>query len=82
MEELTTYVYLVDGELNVGTLVDYAKAWERAHYADLGVSNEVRTWDASYKVEVEFEGTDGEAWMHYKLAVNGEEAYVTIDGLA
>lgn len=40
----TTFVYLVEGEPHVGTVSDYAKAAEAAHYAGLDLCGVVFTF--------------------------------------
>lgn len=45
--ELTRFVYLVEGELQVGTIEDYAKAVESAHYNGMSVNSTVWIADSS-----------------------------------
>jgi hypothetical protein len=82
-DEPTQYVFLVEGDMQVGTLDDYAKAWEGAYYSSGHVSPDVRTWSgASFNVSVEPLGNDKDSWMRYRLSVGDEAAFVTIDGRA
>lgn len=78
----TRYVFFDEGGLHVGTLRDYAKAWEDSHYSGFYLSPEVRSWYATYHVQVRYVGTDDNDYLHYRLTANDETAYAVIDGRA
>lgn len=82
------FVYLVYGELAVGTLADWAKAWEHQHYSgDDDLSQELVTWTRreGYRVVVDrLSGLQGDedGYIHYRVWAAGEQASVRIDGRA
>ncbi len=69
---LTTFVFLVEGEPYVGTVVDLAKALENAHYADLNVDRTVWTF-ANGKPEACVVQTQGSSYNE------DDYAYVTVE---
>ncbi|TDD31653.1 hypothetical protein E1287_25675 [Actinomadura sp. KC06] len=76
------YVWRDGGDLQLGTLADYARTWERGIYDDCReeLSAELRTWDEVYQLTVESLGTDDADWMRYRLVVANEAVLVGIDG--
>jgi len=81
-EHLTKYVYFDEDGLHIGTLRDYAKAWEHAHYHGYYLSSEVRTWYGSYPVTITRIGVDDNDYLHYRLTANDETVFAVIDGRA
>ncbi|AEW92961.1 hypothetical protein SCATT_05900 [Streptantibioticus cattleyicolor NRRL 8057 = DSM 46488] len=77
-DELTQFVFLVDGNLACGTIVDYARHWESAHYSGDCISPEVRTWTAAFTVCVERVPVTGDR-VRYRLSVGTQRAWVTLD---
>ncbi|MEA2702137.1 MAG: hypothetical protein QOD63_82 [Actinomycetota bacterium] len=87
---MTSFVYLVEGEPHVGTVTDYAKAVEEAHYADLMVDNTVWTFvdGKPQPIAVQFPTTGGydeNDWLHLTIEVelvkgDPEVATIRIDG--
>ncbi|WP_238431643.1 hypothetical protein [Streptomyces cavernae] len=79
----TRCVFLVEAEMQVGTLTDYSKHWEAAHYSGGHVSPYVCTWGgAAFTVGVEHLGTSEDSWMRYRLSVGDDTVFVTLDGRA
>ena len=81
-DELARYVFFDEAGLHVGTLSDYAKAWEDASAFGYYLSGEVRTWYATHTVDVTYIGTDDNDYRHYRLTANDETVYAAIDGRA
>ena len=88
-EQITqSLVYLVEGEPYIGTVNDYAKAVENAHYSGIGVDNTVWTFDADGKpvpTRVQFSGGDKfneDDYAYLTIRVGADEATVKIDGRA
>jgi hypothetical protein len=78
------YAYLVAGELTSGTLADWARAWEHAHYSgEADPGTELRPWDGEpVHVEVEHDHTDEKNYRYYRIRAGEEEVVATIDGHA
>lgn len=81
------FVYMLYGELAVGTLADWAKAWEHQHYSgDDDLSTELVTWSRrdGYRVMVDrltpFSGVH--EWIDFRVWAAGEMVQVRIDGRA
>lgn len=83
------YAWVEDGELTAGTLDKFARSWEHAHYSgypDLR-GDTLLTWDGvgepvQHKVRVTQRGVDEQDYIGYEISVNGETAFVSIDGRA
>ncbi|WP_344547390.1 hypothetical protein [Actinomadura fulvescens] len=74
------YAWQSDGHLCVGTLAEYATAWEQGHcYGDLELSAELRTWSETYPLQVRPLTTD-DNWISYQLAAGNESVNLSIDG--
>lgn len=88
--ERPTFIYSVEGEPAVGTLVDYANARAQAHYADLAVSSDILVvkhdgvgWIIStHEVVAESTPYDENDYAYLTLKVLGDEVTVQIDGRA
>lgn len=85
------FIYQVDGELALGTLADWAKAWEHGHYSgDVLLSDVLRTWkrnDPGYAVHVDRltplrEVAANDDYVDYRICAAGEQVKVRIDGRA
>lgn len=82
------FVYLMYGELAVGTLADWAKAWEHQHYSgDDDLSGELVTWTnrQGYKVTVDRVSPlagDEDGRITHRVWAAGETVFVHIDGRA
>ncbi|MBD3004521.1 hypothetical protein [Streptomyces sp. 5-10] len=80
-----TYVYRIDGELAVGTLANWAKAWEHSQYSDIHVEAELVTWGHRDGFSVQVDRLpDGEDdyYIDYRVWAAGETASARIDGRA
>lgn len=81
------YVYTVDQEMTVGTLADWAKAWQHDQYSGaLDLSFELRTWaryGPGYSVHIDRTTPLAEGdWLDYRVWAAGEQVTVRIDGRA
>lgn len=82
------YAYVVDEVLTVGTLADWAKAWEHDQYAgDIQLSFELCTWarrSRGYSVHIAHlpREDNGADWLDYRVWAAGEQVTVRIDGRA
>jgi len=85
------YVYRVSGELTLGTLADWASAWEHQQYAgEPELSSTLLTWgnrQPGFHVHVDRLTTVDDAeqngqWITYRVWAAGEAAFVTLDGLS
>lgn len=77
------YVWQEGGHLTVGTLCDYAQAWQLAVMSGdrAALSTEVRTWSESFHVTVKNLGVDDEEdFMRYLLEIGNESVRVHVDG--
>ena len=88
-EEPMRFTYLVDRDLTVGTLADWAKVWERDQYSnDVHLPPTLITWahrDPGYPVMVDrLSGLHGDedGYIHYRVWAAGEQVKVRIDGRA
>lgn len=83
-KEPVSYTYQVEGTWTIGTLADYAKAWEQWYYGSIHLSPTVRDGDGTHhRVHVVERSRDAENDnLYLKLSANGETAHVTIDGRA
>lgn len=85
------FIYRVDRELALGTLADWAKAWEHGHYSsDVLLSDVLRTWDRhdpGYAVQVDRltplrAVAENDDYVDYRVWAAGEHTKVRIDGRA
>lgn len=87
------FVYLVEGELCVGDVADYAHAWETAYYGGLEVSPVVWVWGTAYhsgpevfSPSIEQGGFDHDDFARTTITISVgnrvEVATVRIDGRA
>lgn len=77
------YTFQVEGLPTIGTLADYAKAWEQWYHGSVHLSPTVLDWKGTHHVVKTVERVRGEDDNYYlKLSANGETASVTIDGRA
>ncbi|MGW1288396.1 hypothetical protein ACWD4N_33125 [Streptomyces sp. NPDC002586] len=82
-DEPARYAFLVENDMQAGTLADYAKHWEAAQYSGAHISPHVRNWaGATFNIGIERLGVDEDSWLRYRLALGTETAIVTLDGLA
>jgi hypothetical protein len=77
------YVWLESGTLTTGTLAGYGRAWALAHGDSppgAGLGDELRTWDASYPVQIQVEGRDDnrgqDGCWPVRVSVPGEQVTV------
>lgn len=86
----TVYVFTVEGQPIIGTLDDYADAWEHAHYAGLSISGEVwrfetdATLSEGLPVVIDRSEPDERNFYTYTFTVRAKDdiAYGRIDGAA
>ncbi|MER6816110.1 hypothetical protein ABT299_43175 [Spirillospora sp. NPDC000708] len=78
------YHWRAGEHLTLGTLADYARAWEVSAYDDsrAELGTELRTAHEAYMLSIESRGADDQDYMHYRLAVGNESVEVRIDGRA
>lgn len=77
------YTFQVEGLSTIGTLADYAKAWEQWYYSSIGLSPTVLDWKGTHHVVKTIERVvDENGYIRFTLAANGETAPITIDGRA
>ncbi|HEU5395327.1 MAG TPA: hypothetical protein VFV36_11090 [Candidatus Methylomirabilis sp.] len=89
-EDRPRFLYWVEGEVHLGTLVDYGAAVEQAHYSGFEVSEDVLvpsqvggSWvTAIYRVEHRSTPYDADDWGYTTLRVLGDEFQIRIDGRA
>ena len=85
--EPSRFVYLVEGEPHVGTVTDYARAMEEAHYAGLSVDTS-RVWaflgdgSVALKPAVTASGYDEDDYSTLTVRLGDETATARIDGRA
>lgn len=85
--EEAVYVWVIDGKPVTGTLARYARMWEQCRYSgDIYVPSRVAVWSdpSSDPVIHQVQVTQGAAteddYLPYEIKVNGETAFVQIDG--
>lgn len=84
------FVYLVEGEPYVGTVADYARAYENAYYSGLDInpdvcvftvadpaSGVVTAWDCIKRSVSDFDEDD---YANVTFNFNGETASIRLDG--
>lgn len=82
------YAWIRDGLLVAGTLRDYAKMWEGDYYAgDSDLTRELLAWDGVkpptvHAVRIQRREMTESDYLPYEFTVNGETAFVQIDGRA
>ncbi|MER6605673.1 hypothetical protein ABT282_07105 [Streptomyces sp. NPDC000927] len=77
------YSFLINGELTVGTLAKWAKAWESGMYGGgIHLSDVLRTWsnETGYAVHVDQLGVTEDDYIDYHISAAGEQVSVRIDG--
>lgn len=83
------FAYQLNGQLAVGTLEDWAKAWEHGHYSgDVHLSDVVITWanrDPGYPVAVDRLSPlagDEDGYIRYRVWAAGDMVSIQLDGRA
>lgn len=81
-QESTRYMFTVEGSEILGTLADYAKAWEYAHYSGNHLSPTVLSWSGVHHPVQVVQTKRHDDYLYYELSANGETAHACIDGRA
>ncbi|MFF9879979.1 hypothetical protein [Staphylococcus pasteuri] len=77
------YVYLVEGQMTLGTLADWAEVWRDSHYAPIEIPPLLRTWenfDPGHPIHVERLGAGENNSLNYRITAAGEQVHISIDG--